>query len=141
MIGVASLDTGKADRRRGPFLAGCRPHATMKFNGTAKQYALLPQSQSDDELVRPDDRHNARSPRARTASGQSDGALSLPDLASANGGPDIPRGNSKHVAPCTDHDEVRCTSLDLDGGSYTLNQSANQLLHQLINCPISQLSS
>ncbi|CAN8008443.1 unnamed protein product [Ixodes pacificus] len=81
----------------------------MKFNGTAKQYALLPQSQSDDELVRPDDRHNARSPRARTASGQSDGALSLPDLASANGGPDIPRGNSKHVAPCTDHDE---TTLD-----------------------------
>lgn len=71
----------------------------MKFNGAAKQYALLPQSQSDDELVRPDDRHNARSPRTRTASGQSDGALSLPDLASANGRPDVPRGKSKHIAP------------------------------------------
>ncbi|EEC00184.1 hypothetical protein IscW_ISCW016238 [Ixodes scapularis] len=98
-----------ASANGGPDIPRRRPHATMKFNGTAKQYALLPQSQSDDELVRPDDRHNARSPRARTASGQSDGALSLPDLASANGGPDIPRGNSKHVAPCTDHDE---TTLD-----------------------------
>lgn len=29
----------------------------MKFNGAPKQYVPLPQSQSDDELFRPDDRH------------------------------------------------------------------------------------
>ncbi|CAN8003346.1 unnamed protein product [Ixodes hexagonus] len=81
----------------------------MKFNGAAKQYAPLPQSQSDDELVRPDDRHHIRSPRTRTASGQSDGTHSLPDLPSANGGPELLRGNNKHASPCCGPDE---TSLD-----------------------------
>lgn len=79
----------------------------MKFNGAAKHYAPLPQSQSDDELFRPDEhRHEWR--WMRGASIQSDGpAPSLPDPGTAR------RDEPKEACPESELQEVTACAATL----------------------------